>query len=362
MQQVAARVSEKAKETTKTLSSKDWLKKSIDASTTVDPAWLTHHGSDVWVRMRTNDEQRLNAALDEGTRQVPVSGGRWEAEIGTAVDNGNVWAGAVSARYYDLPPRQLARSVWCYRSWPNGQWLPFAATDDTALEQTLQDMATPAGSLPDEAGFVTVDGLYRVALKRQPNMTVIPTMSAVNKRWLSLGTTYTLSRGWAGEALPRLSPEEHAAEESPPVALALVVHGIGETFFSKANSMGIKALREGVDKFRSLAAASSHGARAGDEPAGRVEFLPVEWNLSVRDDADGTMSRMRQVTPTTVPLLRQFANEVVLDVLFYEHPAHRQRIQARVAHRVNELLRLWRQHNPGFEQAGGRVQYTSYDV
>ena len=44
----------------------------------------------------------------------------------------------------------------------------------------------------------------------------------------------------------------------------------------------------------------------------------MEWNLSVRDDADGTMTRLQQVTPTTVPLLRAFANEVVLDVLFYE--------------------------------------------
>ena len=32
-----------------------------------------------------------------------------------------------------------------------------------------------------------------------------------------------------------------------------------------------------------------------------------------------------QVTPTTVPLLRAFANEVVLDVLFYEQEAHRRR-------------------------------------
>ena len=70
-------------------------------------------------------------------------------------------------------------------------------------------MGTPVGgTLPDEAGFVTVDGLYRITLKRQPNGTIIPLMSAVNKRWLSLGTTYTVSRGWAGEALERLTPEE----------------------------------------------------------------------------------------------------------------------------------------------------------
>ena len=167
------------KTATKTLTSKDWLKNSIDALTPVEPAWVTHNGGELWVRMRAGDERRLNEALDESTRVVAVCGGRWEAEISSAIDRGNLWAGAISARYYEESPRQLARSIWCYRAWPSGQWLPFAATDDAALEQTLQDMATPVGgTLPDEAGFVTVDGLYRIALKRQPNATIIPTMSA----------------------------------------------------------------------------------------------------------------------------------------------------------------------------------------
>ena len=174
---------------TKTLTSKDWLKNAVDATALVDPAWVTHDGGDnvgdngdnraqLWVRMHANDERRLNAALAERTRVVAVCGGRWEAEISSAVDRGNLWAGAISARYYEEHPRQLARTVWCYRAWPSGQWLPFAATDDAALEQTLQGMATPVGgTLPDEAGFVTVDGLYRIKLQRQPNATIIPTMS-----------------------------------------------------------------------------------------------------------------------------------------------------------------------------------------
>ena len=218
---------------TKTLTSKDWLKNAVDFTALVDPAWVTHdvgdNGGELWVRMHAGDERRLNAALAERTRVVAVCGGRWEAEISSAVDRGNLWAGAISARYYEEHPRQLARTVWCYRAWPSGQWTPFAATDDAALEQTLQGMAPPVGgTLPDEAGFVTVDGLYRITLKRQPNATIIPTMSAVNKRWLSLGTTYTVSRGWAGDSLPRLGPEEASAEESDAAALVLVVHGIGE--------------------------------------------------------------------------------------------------------------------------------------
>ena len=247
----------------KTLTSKDWLKNAVDVTAPVEIAWVTHDGAgsggELWVRMHEGDERRLNAALAERIRVVAVRGGRWEAEISSAVDGGNQWAGAISARYYEEHPRQLARTIWCYRAWPTGQWTPFAATDDAALEQTLQGMGTPVGgTLPDEAGFVTVDGLYRITLKQQPNGTIIPLMSAVNKRWLSLGTTYTVSRGWAGEALERLTPEEAAAEESEPKALVLVVHGIGETFFANRHMSGIKTLKEGVDKMRTLGATSSH--------------------------------------------------------------------------------------------------------
>ena len=102
-----------------------------------------------------------------------------------------------------------------------------------------------------------------------------------------------MSRGWAGEALPKLGPEEVAAEESEAAALVLVVHGIGETFFANRNMSGMKTLKQGVDHMRALGATSSHGAAyytqwaAGDDAAkeearrapGRVEFLPVEWNL-----------------------------------------------------------------------------------
>ena len=112
----SARVSATAKEATtnvqaatKNLTSKDWLKRTIDVTAIVEPAWLTNNGTDVWVRMHTGDEQKLNNAMEEGTREVPVCGGRWEAAIGSAIDKGNVFAGAIFARYYDELPRQLAR-------------------------------------------------------------------------------------------------------------------------------------------------------------------------------------------------------------------------------------------------------------
>ena len=38
----------------------------------------------------------------------------------------------------------------------------------------------------------------------------------------------------------------------------LVVHGIGETFFANRHMSGIKTLKEGVDKMRTLGATSSH--------------------------------------------------------------------------------------------------------
>ena len=79
------------------------------------------------------------------------------------------------------------------------------------------------------------------------------------------------------------------------------------------------------------------GARSGARPAQRVEFLGVEWSHSIRgsytrEGVEGGASslnptrRLSNVTLRSVPMLREFANEVILDVLFYEQAPHRHHI------------------------------------
>jgi len=204
----------------------------------------------------------------------------------------------------------------------------------------------------------------------------------------------SISRGWAGEVLPAPTDDELAVEQGPCSTLVLVVHGAGESFWRRRPGR-LRGLCESVGKLRSNAAtaaaraykdsarvsekgatASGGGGSSGEpsgeangsseSPARRVEFLGVEWSHSIRgsytkEGEEGgasslnPTSRLSRVTLSSVPMLREFANEVILDVLFYEQAVHRKRIQSAVVKGISSLIGLWRTHNPSFDADGGRI-------
>lgn len=46
-----------------------------------------------------------------------------------------------------------------------------------------------------------------------------------------------------------------------------------------------------------------------------VEYLPIEWWDSVHGDDNDMTKQMKRITAPTVPLIRQFGNTAVMDVL-----------------------------------------------
>ena len=87
-------------------------------------------------------------------------------------------------------------------------------------------------------------------------------------------------------------------------------------------------------------AAASTAEAAARAAAKRVEFLGVEWSHSIRGsyaregekckeckeggaNSLNPTKRLSSVTLRSVPMLREFANEVILDVLFYEQARNR---------------------------------------
>ena len=51
--------------------------------------------------------------------------------------------------------------------------------------------------------------------------------------------------------------------------------------------------------------------------ANRVEFLPVDWHSKLHREDEGTDNRLKPLTLRSVPKLRSFVNDTLLDVLFY---------------------------------------------
>ena len=94
--------------------------------------------------------------------------------------------------------------------------------------------------------------------------------------------------------------------------LVFVIHGIGG-----ACDMKFRPIHEVVDTFRELTLSMSkkHFQRAHlTEQISRIEFLPVNWHKPLHGEDTGTDERLRPLTLKSIPKLRNFVNDTLLDI------------------------------------------------
>ena len=116
-----------------------------------------------------------------------------------------------------------------------------------------------------------------------------------------------------------------------------------------------------VDGFRDLTAdiSSKHFAGAHlASKASRVEFLPVNWHDKLHGEDTGTDSRIQPLTLRSIPKLRSFVNDTLLDVLFYTSPLYCQTILDTVCGEINRMFKLFSSRNPGKASQSLSVQCT----
>ncbi|XP_058055722.1 SEC23-interacting protein [Anopheles bellator] len=131
--------------------------------------------------------------------------------------------------------------------------------------------------------------------------------------------------------------------------LMFMVHGIGE-----ACDLRFRRVEEVVDEFRSISAqlVQSHYRSAFDRSdIGRVEILPISWHDDLHSEESGVDEKLKSITLESIPKLRHFTNDTLLDVLFYTSPMFCQSIIDAVGNSLNRLYTLFCQRNPSF--AGG---------
>merc|ERR1719187_195532 len=115
--------------------------------------------------------------------------------------------------------------------------------------------------------------------------------------------------------------------------------------------MKFRPLEEVVDGFRDLASDMSEKHFAGAHlasRANRVEFLPVHWHERLHGEDAGTDKRIQPLTLRSIPKLRSFVNDTLLDVLFYTSPIYCQTILDTVCGEINRIYKLFCSRNPGF--------------
>eukprot|EP00536_Pseudo-nitzschia_multiseries_P013716 jgi/Psemu1/298521/fgenesh1_pm.603_\ len=160
--------------------------------------------------------------------------------------------------------------------------------------------------------------------------------------------------------------------ESPEVEvdhLVLVIHGIGEMMKS-FDLFGLKKVPTIVDccgylrdnhseilDARSAQNVPTKDDTAGSKTFGRVEYLPVEWHEAFsihstrRPSTDPIYSHANQrknavgindISLRTIPNLRSFANDTLMDILYFMSPAHHDIIIDIVTFELNFIVNRFR--------------------
>ncbi|KAG8273149.1 S23-interacting protein [Homalodisca vitripennis] len=104
-----------------------------------------------------------------------------------------------------------------------------------------------------------------------------------------------------------------------------------------------------MDDFRnvSLQLLHSHFKEAVEMGrAGRVEVLPVSWHQALHNE--NIDKRLNNITLQSIPRLRHFTNDTLLDILFYTSPVFCETIVQAVGSELNRLYNLFLSRNPSF--------------
>ena len=139
--------------------------------------------------------------------------------------------------------------------------------------------------------------------------------------------------------------------------LVFVIHGIGG-----ACDMKFRPIHEVVDTFRELTLSMSkkHFQRAHlTEQISRIEFLPVNWHKPLHGEDTGTDERLRPLTLKSIPKLRNFVNDTLLDILFYTSPIYCQRILDTVVSEINRIYTLFSSRNENFK---GKISIIGHSL
>lgn len=80
----------------------------------------------------------------------------------------------------------------------------------------------------------------------------------------------------------------------------------------------------------------------------RIEVLPISWHTTLHSEDTGIDKKLRAITLESIPKLRHFTNDTLLDILFYTSPIYCQTIMQTVGNEMNKLYSLFKERNPNF--------------
>ncbi|CAM9134914.1 unnamed protein product [Choristocarpus tenellus] len=293
----------------------------------------------------------------------------------------------------EMDIRPVRRGTYFLKS-SNGSWCPYDSEDSKIIED-LYSSAVPA--LKDQVEIETTlhDGQHKVAIKKTRGSRVDPgakergedfvleirqRKSMMSVLGYSIGTVQqVVYRGLPPGGVEAKTKGKESSQglnkkmqqSLAPQHLVFLVHGIGERMWSKGNNVGMPSLRKQSDDLRESSerlleelciqdseklklesVASPEGST--DLGAGFIEFLPVEWYDEVhqsggeKGEHNGIDNNLNRISLPSIPALRQFANEVLMDIMYYLTPRLMNIIVETVASKMKRMFTTFSKYNPDF--------------
>lgn len=160
-------------------------------------------------------------------------------------------------------------------------------------------------------------------------------------------------------------------EQRPEVTdVVLVIHGIGQKLSERMESFHFT---HAINSFRrevNLEMTHSGVQKVLRKDLGGIMVLPINWRTNLSFEDGGPMKEedrktnshftLDDITPKTIPAVRNMISDVMLDIPFYMSHHKPKMIQAVIAE-ANRVYRLWCQNNPDFVK-NGRVHIIAHSL
>lgn len=287
---------------------------------------------EIWLPFSMLDSVSLEEAYKEDPENAVVAtdGGRYDVFIGERLKK---------AVYWKESPSIVRRCTWFYRTEGQNRFVPYEEEFSNKLEEHFKS--------------AVINNLWHQRLEFPGSETVV--MDNVNVVWHFMPCSHTDEWGnvLENQIRPRIVKRGISdfvtIEDGEPTKidhLVFVVHGVGAVC-----DMRFRTVIECVDDIRSMASGlmeSHFRPHIIDGRIGRVEFLPVSWHSMLHSEATGIDRRLKYITLSSIPKLRHFINDTILDIPFYCSPVYCQTIISAVGSELNRLYDLFKHRNPRF--------------
>ncbi|XP_029916159.1 phospholipase DDHD2 isoform X2 [Myripristis murdjan] len=314
----------------------------------VKPHWFFCRRADdntSWLPFSREDSEKLeNACARLGEKEdvvVAVDGERYDVRVKER---------RRYAVYWDQAPSEVRRCTWFYKGDKDTKFMPY--TED--FSNNLEDAYMIAVTLDEWKRKLEFPSGETVIL-HNPKLIMQYQPIGLQDEWVSSPSEQTRPRT-VKRGVDNISVEIPDGESEKVDHLVFMVHGIGP-----ACDLRFRSIIQCVNDFRSasLSLLGTHYKRGQEDgKVGRVEFLPVNWHNALHGDATGVDEDIQRITLPSISRLRQFTNDTLLDLFFYNSPTYCQTIVDTVASEVNRLHALFKQRHPEFTGAVSVVGHS----